>query len=253
MTAISMPRLKRGGAQLPLYHQLKTAILREIQAGRWKPGDRLPTEDALMARFQVSKITVRQALRELAEMGYIRRAQGRGTFVLHPPLEEGPRELTSFTGEMRGHGRVATSQVIDQAVVAAPADIASRLDIAAGAAVFRLQRLRLADGEPMGLQTAYIPLALVPGIELRAFVDASLYEVLASHYSLRPASAREAHMAVPVPDDAALLLQIPAGSPVLSAERLTRLTDGRPLEYVHSIMRGDRYKVVLDLTVSVLH
>ena len=130
MTAPSMPILKRGGAHLPLYHQLKTAILREIQAGRWKPGDRLPTEDELIARFHVSKITVRQALRELAEMGYIRRAQGRGTFVLHPPLEEGPRELTSFTGEMRGHGRVATSRVIDQAVVAAPADIASRLGVA---------------------------------------------------------------------------------------------------------------------------
>jgi GntR family transcriptional regulator len=248
MTAVSMPILKRGGARLPLYHQLRTAILREIQAGRWKPGDRLPTEDALMARFHVSKITVRQALRELTEMRYIRRAQGRGTFVLHPPLEEGPRELTSFTGEMRGHGRVATSRVIAQDVVAAPADIASRLDIDAGAPVFRLQRLRLADGEPMGLQTAYIPLALVPGIDRLSFVDASLYEVLASRYSLRPAAAREAHMAVPVPDDAARLLQVPAGSPVLSAERLTTVAEGRPLEYVHSIMRGDRYKVVLDLT-----
>jgi GntR family transcriptional regulator, N-acetylglucosamine utilization regulator len=243
-----MPILKRGGAQLPLYHQLKTAILREIQRGRWKPGDRLPTEDALMTRYHVSKITVRQALRELAQMGYIRRAQGRGTFVLHPPLEEGPRELTSFTGEMRGHGRVATSRVIDQEIVAAPADIASRLDIAAGASVFRLQRLRLADGEPMGLQTAYIPVALVPDIELLSFDDASLYEVLASRYSLQPVSAREAHMAVPASEEAALLLQVPAGSPVLSAERLTTLADGRPLEYVHSVMRGDRYKVVLDLT-----
>jgi GntR family transcriptional regulator, N-acetylglucosamine utilization regulator len=243
-----MPTLKRGGAHLPLYQQLKAAILQEIQAGRWKPGDRLPTEDELIARFRVSKITVRQALRELAQMGYIRRAQGRGTFVLHPPLEEGPRELTSFTGEMRGHGRVATSRVIDQSVVPAPADIASRLDLAPGAPVFRLQRLRLADGEPMGLQTAYIPLALVPDIESLSFVDASLYEVLAARYSLRPAAAREAHRAVPVPDDAALLLQVPAGSPVLSAERLTTLADGRPLEYVHSIMRGDRYKVVLDLT-----
>src|SRR5688500_3277902 len=147
-----MPTLKRGGAQLPLYHQLKTAILKDIQDGRWKPGDRLPTEDALIKRFHVSKITVRQALRELAGMGYIRRQQGRGTFVLHPPLEEGPRELTSFTGEMRGHGRVATSRVIVQDVVPVPPDIASRLEIAAGAPVFRLQRLRMADGEPMGLQ-----------------------------------------------------------------------------------------------------
>ena len=242
-----MPTLKRGAA-LPLYQQLKTAILREIQDGRWRPGERLPTEDALIKRFHVSKITVRQALRELAEMGYIRREQGRGTFVLHPPLEEGPRALTSFTGEMRGHGRVATSKVIAQDVVAVPPDIASRLEIAPGAQVFRLQRLRLADGEPMGLQTAYIPMALVPGIDLMSFIDASLYEVLASRYSLRPASAREAHRAVPVPEDAATLLRVPAGSPALSAERLTTLADGRPLEYVHSIMRGDRYKIVLDLT-----
>ena len=242
-----MPILKRGDP-LPLYQQLKTAILRDIQDGRWRPGDRLPTEDALIKRFRVSKITVRQALRELAEMGYIRREQGRGTFVLHPPLEEGPRELTSFTGEMRGHGRVATSRVIVQDVVEAPADIASRLEVPAGARLFRLQRLRLADGEPMGLQTAYIPMTLAPGIDALSFVDASLYEVLASRYSLQPAAAREAHQAVPVPEEAATLLRVPAGTPALSAERLTTLAGGRPLEYVHSIMRGDRYKIVLDLT-----
>ena len=166
MTSASMPTLKRGGAHAPALPPAQDRDpARDIEAGRWKPGDRLPTEDALIARFHVSKITVRQALRDLAQMGYIRRAQGRGTFVLHPPLEEGPRELTSFTGEMRGHGRVATSRVIDQGVVAAPADIASRLDVAAGAPLFRLQRLRLADGEPMGLQTAYIPLGSRPGIE----------------------------------------------------------------------------------------
>jgi len=242
-----MAILKRD-APVPLYHQLKTALLRDIEAGRWRPGDRLPTEDALIARFRVSKITVRQALRDLAQMGYIRREQGRGTFVQGPPLEEGPRELTSFTGEMRRHGLQATSRVLEQAVVAAPSEIASRLDIPAGAPVFRLRRLRLADGEPMGLQTAYISMRLAPGIDALSFVDASLYEVLASQYSLYPVAARESHQAVPVPEDAAALLRVPAGSPALSAERLTNLADGRPLEYVHSIMRGDRYKIVLDLS-----
>ena len=251
MTWVNVAGVKRSplkrGAPVPLYHQLKTAILREIEAGRWRPGERLPTEDALIARFHVSKITVRQALRDLAQMGYIRREQGRGTFVQGPPLEEGPRELRSFTGEMRGRGFLATSRVIEQGIVPAPADIAVSLETAAGAPVFRLRRLRLADGEPMGLQTAYIPMRLVPGIELLSFVDTSLYEVLASRYDLFPAAARETHQAVLAPEDAALLLRVPAGAPVLLAERLTSLTDGRPLEYVHSIMRGDRYKIVLDL------
>jgi GntR family transcriptional regulator len=250
MTSVNVPILNRAAA-VPLYHQPKTAILREIEAGTWKPGDRLPTEDALIARFRVSKITVRQALRELAQMGYIRREQGRGTFVRHPPLEEGPRELTSFTGEMRRHGLPAASLVLEQDVVTASEDIACPLDIDAGALVFRLKRLRFADGEPMGVQTAFIPMHLVPGIDRLSFADASLYEVLATRYSLFPAAARETHQAVSVAEDVAALLRVPVGSPALAAERLTSLDDGGPLEFVQSIMRGDRYKIVLDLSRAV--
>lgn len=242
-----MAGLKRGAAE-PLYHQLKASILKDIEAGRWRAGEQLPTEDALIARFRVSKITVRQALRELAQMGYIRREQGRGTFVQGPPLEEGPRELRSFTSEMRSHGLKATSQVLEQGIGAAPEDVARHLALEEGAQVFRLQRLRFADAEPMGIQTAYVPIALAPGIEALNFTDASLYEVLASRYGLFPATARETHQAVAVPDDVAPLLRAEAGSPALKAERLTLLADGRPLECVQSVMRGDRYKIVLDLT-----
>lgn len=236
---------------MPLYHQLKASLMRDIDAGRWRPGEQLPTEDALMERFQVSKITVRQALRDLQQLGYIRREQGRGTFVQGPPLEEGPRELKSFTAEMQGHGLTATSRVLEQGLIEAPADIASCLAIAEGDPVFRLRRLRFAEGEPMGLQTAYVPAELAPGIERLSFADASLYEILAARFSLYPSSARETHKAIAVPDEAAPLLRVPAGSPALGAERLTALSDGRPLECVHSIMRGDRYKVVLDLARAV--
>lgn len=242
-----MPLLKRG-APIPLYHQLKTAIRREIEAGRWEPGQKLPTENELIARYRVSKITVRQALRELADLGYIRREQGRGTFVQGPPLDEGPRELTSFTSEMRGHGFVAQSQVLEQGVVTAPPEVASALRIAPEAPAFRLRRLRLADGTPMGLQVAYIAMALVPGIDALAFGDTSLYQVLAERYALHPVAARETHQAVLVTGEDAALLRVPQGSPGLAAERVTTLPDERPLEYVRSIMRGDRYRIVLDLT-----
>jgi len=238
-------------AAVPLYHQLKTAILRDIEGGRWKPGDRLPSEDELITRFHVSKITVRQALRELAQMGYVRREQGRGTFVQRPPLEEGPRELTSFTGEMRGHGLKASSRVLEQGVVQATEDVAFPLEIGVGEAVFRLRRLRFADDEPMGVQTAFISMQLVPGIDTLSFAGASLYEILATRYSLFPTGARETHQAILVAEDVAALLRVPAGSPALAAERLTSLADGRPLEYVQSIMRGDRYKIVLDLARAV--
>jgi GntR family transcriptional regulator len=232
---------------VPLYHQVKTRILREIEAGHWRTNERLPTEDDLSARFKVSKITVRQALRELSQIGVIRREQGRGTFVQPPPVQQGPRELTSFTDEMRRHGIVASSQVLECGASTATADIAARLDIPSTEPVFRLRRLRLADGTPMGLQTACIPMSLVPGITDLSFVGVSLYDVLADRYSLYPASASETYVAVSITADDAQWLKLPAGSPAMAAERVTCLADGRRLEYVQSIMRGDRYKIVLDL------
>jgi GntR family transcriptional regulator len=232
---------------VPLYHQVKTRILREIEAGRWRPDEQLPTEDELADRFRVSKITVRQALRELAQLGYIRREQGRGTFVQRPPLVEGPRELTSFTEEMRRQGVLASSEILEQGTVAASADVASMLAIAEDEPVFRLKRLRLADGDPMGVQTAYIPAALVPGVNALSFSSESLYEVLGAHYNLYPSSAHETHFAFGVGADDAVLLRLPVGSPVMGAERVARLADGRALEYVRSVMRADRYKIVLDL------
>ena len=125
--------------------------------------------------------------------------------------------------------------------------MAAKLEIPPLAPVFRLRRLRFADGEPMGLQTAYVPLASVPGITDIAFTDASLYEVFRSRYALYPARAKETHVAVLVTNAEAPLLRTSAGSPAFAAERITYVADGRPLEYVKSIMRGDRYKIVLDL------
>ena len=233
---------------IPLYHQLKTLILQEIEAGTWKPDQQLPTEEQLSARFRVSKITVRQALRELSNLGWVRREQGRGTFVQKPALEEGPRKLTSFSAEMREHGLVATSQVLEKSVIAAPADVAAKLGIMTTDRVFRLRRLRLADGVPLGVQTAYLPMAMLPGIDDVQFTDLSLYGLLESRYDLHPVAAKETLIAVVVNNEEASLLRVPPGSPALAAERITFLPQGQPLEYAQSIMRGDRYKVVLDLT-----
>ncbi|HEY8535909.1 MAG TPA: GntR family transcriptional regulator [Vicinamibacterales bacterium] len=233
---------------IPLYHQVMTSLRAEIEAGRFAPGDQLPPEDRLVARFGVSRITIRHALRELAEHGYITRRQGRGTFVRNRTLEQGPRALTSFTEEMRRHGLRCSSQVLESGIIEAPEDVASALNLRPGDPVFRLRRLRLADGSPMGLQTACLPASLVPDIERIDFANLSLYDVLRERYRLEPARARETHRAIPAPAEDARWLQIAPGSPALAAERLTSLADGRPLEHVAAIMRGDRYAVVLDLT-----
>jgi len=232
---------------IPLYHQLKTLLLEQIRTGEMKPNDRLPAEDELAATHGVSKATVRQALNELAVAGVLRREQGRGTFVAEPKLAQGPREMTSFTDEMRSRGFHPESKVLKQDIIEADVDIAEKLQVAEGAQVMRLKRLRLADGEPMGIQTAYLSLALAPQLAGEDFTDASLYEVLERKYSLWPARAQETYVAALLDRAEAKLLKAAPASPALSAERVSYLSSGQPLEVTYSIMRGDRYQIVLDL------
>jgi len=116
----------------------------------------------------------------------------------------------------------------------------------------RLKRLRLADGEPMGVQTAHLPSALAPGLENESFEDRSLYDVLRSR-GLCPVRARETYIASVADHAAAKLLRISPGAPVFAAERITFLANGRPFEFVTSVMRGDRYNIVLDLAVDSGH
>jgi GntR family transcriptional regulator len=232
---------------IPLYHQLKTILLERVKSGELKANDKLPSEDEIAEQYGISKATVRQAIGELANEGLIRREQGRGTYVAEQKIEQGPRALTGFTEEMRNRGLRSNSRVLKQRVIKADAEAAEKLRIHEGDSLFELTRLRLADGEAMGLQTAHILLALAPGLEDEDF-SASLYDVLENKYGLVPNTAEETHTAVLLEPREAKLLKVPAGSPALAAERITYLADGRPFELVKSIMRGDRYKIILQLS-----
>ena len=195
----------------------------------------------------MSKITVRQALQALADRGYIRREQGRGTFVARRKFDEGPRELTSFTEEMKRHNLTASSLVLGQNIVPAEARVADALGISHSQPVFVLKRLRLANGEPLGIQTAHIPAHLVPGLEQEHLENLSLYETLQGRFGLYPSRARETYFAAQADPEMAGRLGIPVGSPVFSVERVTLLPNDKPFEFVRSAMRGDRYSIVLDL------
>jgi len=232
---------------IPLYHQVKQILLGAIETGQWSSNQQLPNEDKLAELFGVSKITVRQALQKLSELGYIRREQGRGTFVSKPKFGQGPRELMSFTEEMRRHRVVASARVLEQTVMDSDVAIAEHLRLRLNARVLVLRRLRLADGEPMGIQTAHIPLDLAPGLADENFENASLYSLLETRYGLFPARAHEQYFAISADAISAELLGIPAGAPVFGAERTAFTGDGKPFEFTKSVMRGDRYSIVLNL------
>jgi GntR family transcriptional regulator len=232
---------------VPLYDQLKTILLEDIKTGRLAPNDRLPPEHAIAGQYAVSRATVRQALNELASAGFLRRLQGRGTFVADLRLEQGPRELTSFTDEMLKRGLRPTSKVLQRDVVKAEGVLAGKMKLKEGSDVFRLKRLRLAEGEAMGIQTAYVPSDLAPNLFEDDFERASLYEVFRRRYGLVPARALETHCATLLGTGEAELLEVAEGSPGLAVERLTFLNSERVLEAVYSVMRGDRYRITLEL------
>jgi len=235
---------------IPLYHQLKCALMNAIENGQLTPDQQLPNEAMLAEGFGVSKITVRQAMRELVDLGYVRRERGRGTFVSGFQPDAAPRQLTSFSEEMRRQRLAVGSRVIERFTTGSAGRVAEALNLRVGELVFVLKRLRLADGQPMGIQTAHIPLALAPGLAEENLENVSLYGVLREQYGLQPAKAWETCRAVPAEPIPAELLGVSPGSPLFAVERVTYLPSGKPFEFSRSVMRGDRYRMVLELAAN---
>ncbi|MDR7475933.1 MAG: GntR family transcriptional regulator [Armatimonadota bacterium] len=234
-------------SMLPLYYQLAESLRAQIVSGTWKPGDKIPTETELCQEFKLSRTTVRQAIQALVYEGLLTRQQGRGTFVARPRLGQDLVTLTSFTEEMRKRGRRAGGRVLEQRVIQPSAEVAEKLHIPQDRPVVKIRRLRLADGEPMGVQTSFLPEELVPGLEREPLQDRSLYDVLRRKYRLRLVRAQEVYSAVLLDRATARLLGAPGTSAALAAERVTFNEHDRPVEVTKSLFLGDRYQLQAEL------
>ena len=243
-----MPVISRGArGRLPLYTQLKERIWEMVEQGQLKPGDQLPSERELCERYNISRMTCRQALSDLVNEGLLYRMQGRGTFVASPKVTQGLLGLTGFTEDMLSRGLIPETRVLSVEVVPASNKVAAFLELAIGERVVRLVRLRLASGQPMCLEQCHLPENLAPGLEKRRDLSGSLYKILSAHYGLHMVKAHETLEAVAAREREAEALEVATGSPLLLLERVTRGADGRAMEYVRSFYRGDRYRFQTEL------
>jgi GntR family transcriptional regulator, nutrient-sensing system regulator len=247
--SVEVVRYRRGvdaaaTAGAPKYYELRQWLRAQVDG--MPPGTPVAPERALSQRFNVSRTTVRQALHDLAVEGRIVRRQGRGTFVAPPKVTQ-PMQLASYTHVMTSQGRRPGSRIVDTAVVDAEPEVADRLGIGAGSPVVRLERLRLADDEAMAVETVYLDHDRFPDIVAELAADASLYSLLESRYGVVPASAEETIETVLAPPAAARLLGADAATPMLLLTRSSRDADGRPVEYVRSLYRGDRFRFRVQL------
>jgi GntR family transcriptional regulator len=236
-------------SKLPLYHQIYETLRKQILRGeKWKPGDMIPPESELVEHYGVSVITIRQALDKLSTQGLIYRQRGRGTFVAHQTLEQSTVRIVSFTQDMLQRGLKPSSRILSSRLVPASTEIAGKLDIAEGTELARLERLRLADNEPMGIETSHLVHRYCPGVLTRHdYASASLSDALERDYGIRNSSAKQVIRAISASPEIAHSLSIPPKSAVLFIERVTYSQDDIPVEFLRIHYRGDRYGLYNDL------
>lgn len=227
---------------VPLYLQVEQSVQDRIMSGEWTPRQPLPSEDQLCEEYGVSRITLRRALSRLTDRGLIVRERGRGTFVRDIELEASERGVRSFTSELRDLGMRPSSRLLEVAEVEPSRQIATALELEPGDKVLRVHRVRLGDGQPIGVQTTSLACARFPGIAELDLEGRSVYEVLSAHYGVTPIEAVETFTVGGVTAEDAPLLDVSAGQHAFYVERVTYDTRG-PFEYVFSVMRGDRYRV----------
>jgi GntR family transcriptional regulator len=209
-------------------------------------GGALPSERQLSVDLGVSRLTLRAALDELVREGYLVRRRGSGTFVREPKIAQ-ELTMTSFSEEMRRRGMTPGSHTLSLETTTAGAYLGRCLHVSPSERVVVAKRLRLADGESMAIETLHVPEALVPGLEPKDLDRGSFYELLAERYGITIVGGMQTIEPTVTNEEESEALDVPLHSPAFLFERTTRSENDHIVEFVRSIYRGDRYRLVSEL------
>jgi GntR family transcriptional regulator len=224
----------------PLYYQIEQELLRQIRAGELQPGDQLPTETQLSNTYHVSRITARRAVENLTQQGMVYSRQGKGSFV----AERRIRDLSgfrSYSDDILSLGLRPASRVLEFVQASDEDEVISRLKLPEGESYYRLQRVRLAEGEPVAVETAYLPARLFPGLQEYDFGQLSLFEVLRNRYQIFPTWADAVLEASAATPEIARQLGMKVNEPVLLALRQSFTASFEVVEFVRSVYCGRRF------------
>ena len=238
-------------AESTLYAKVEETIASEITSGEYRPGDQLPSEDELLERFQVSRITVRRAIQNLVQRRVLEIRRGRGTFILNPQIDQDLTKLTGFVEDMNAHGRKATARVLRQDIVAATARVAEHLSLAKGTRVTRIERVRLADGIPMSFDETFLTLEIGKQIVRNDLRVKPIFTLLEEKYGIPLIEAQYKLEAVAASTVVAKALELRPNSPIFQIERTSFTSNGRPVDYEVLSYRGDLIRFVTRLARDV--
>ncbi len=242
--------LRDGPARRPSTkaHELRIGLLELIDSA--DVGERLPSERELAARWGVARMTVRKAIERLIEEGRLERRHGSGTYIAQAPYAR-LFGLRSFTEDMRQRGLTPSSKLLRLRKLRASTAVASRLRIPVGEDVFKFVRLRLADGEPMALETVVILAAYVPGLSTKDLTG-SIYDIVRDRYRISLASGRTTITPVLPDGRSAAALGIAPSQPCLHVDMTDLDHGGRTIMVADCLYRGDRYELGIALAAPGL-
>ncbi|HEY60318.1 MAG TPA: GntR family transcriptional regulator [Anaerolineae bacterium] len=238
---------------IPLYYQLQEILRDKIENGVWKSGERLPTEKELCKQFDVSRITVRNALRQLRMEGLINCMPGKGTTVSQSKVRE--FVLTSVSGSYSGLDPKSkncdfSTKVLESTIIKSPAKARIILKLKTGEKVTKLVRVRYTKEEPLFWSTAYVPYKICPNFINNDFETRSFFEILEHEYGISPDyTVRTIETVLATNRDTNYLGVVP-GTPINIMESVCFLKDGAPFEFSRSYYRGDRIKFIVSLHKS---
>lgn len=229
---------------LPAYIRIHDQLKKEIDDGVWKIGDRLPSERDLSDRFQVSRMTLRQAITLLVEESILERRVGSGTYIASSRVQEKMRGTTSFTEIVKSQGKTPTSKLVSYQRVLPSEREQKQLGVTANTAVIRMERIRYADDIPVVFEVAVVPESLIKNFAKQEITEHFFQTLTDNGFEIGKSqqiiSAKVATQAI------ADYLNVSKGHPILALTQVSYLTDGTAFEYVRSQYVGGRFEFYLE-------
>lgn len=225
----------------PLYLKLSDMLAEQIMDGTLQEGTLLPSERELCQSHSISRTTVRQALQDLSQKGYIKAIHGKGTVVVRPQIRQELQSIYSFDQDMRRLGKNPETQIMDFVEIVPTGNVAALMKLPVGESVYRIMRLRLADSEPMLLETNYLPCSRFPEFSRQMLENQSLYRVLSKAYSLDINVAEETFEPILLRPLEAQMLGTGQGALGMLIERIS-YENGRVVEISKSVSPASKFK-----------
>ena len=216
---------------IPLYYQLKEIIKSRIESGELMPDDMLEPEETLCEIYNLSRNTVRKAISELKHEGLVYKVQGRGTFIKSPKISHRFVTVVSFTEELLARGIKPSSVLLKIKLEKADKEVAEKLEINPGEEYYKIKRLRLGDGKPLGINLSRIPVKLCFGLDKYDLTSGSLYSLIEKEYGHRITKVVRIMETIPADAEVASMLKIRETFPVLRIIGIAYNQDKVPLDY----------------------